>query len=108
MPVAAGVVDAADARPHLPGPDERQRERRLLPRVGMRPGVGHDHVGGVRRVLEDVVLPVGVPSMTAWISARMAISASQKRSSSAFGSLSVGSIISVPATGNDTVGAWKP
>jgi hypothetical protein len=34
--------------------------------------------------------------------------ASQKRSSSASDSDSVGSIISVPATGNDIVGAWKP
>ena len=34
--------------------------------------------------------------------------ASQKRSSSACGSLSVGSTISVPATGQDMVGAWKP
>ena len=34
--------------------------------------------------------------------------ASQKRSSSARLSDSVGSIISVPATGNDMVGAWKP
>ena len=32
--------------------------------------------------------------------------ASTKRSSSAFGSLSVGSTISVPATGQDIVGAW--
>ena len=40
--------------------------------------------------------------------ARIAIIASQNRSSSSFGSLSVGSIISVPATGKDTVGAWKP
>ena len=32
----------------------------------------------------------------------------QNRSSSAFGSLSVGSIISVPATGQLMVGAWKP
>ena len=42
------------------------------------------------------------------ISSRMAIIASQKRSSSAFGSLSVGSTMSVPGTGNDIVGAWKP
>jgi hypothetical protein len=42
------------------------------------------------------------------ISSRIAIIASQKRSSSARDSLSVGSIISVPATGNDIVGAWKP
>ena len=34
--------------------------------------------------------------------------ASQKRSSSSFDSLSVGSIIKVPGTGNDTVGGWKP
>jgi hypothetical protein len=40
--------------------------------------------------------------------ARMAIIASQKRSSSASGSLSVGSTISVPATGKLSVGAWKP
>ena len=34
--------------------------------------------------------------------------ASQKRSSSARSSLSVGSTMSVPATGKLTVGAWKP
>ena len=34
--------------------------------------------------------------------------ASQKRSISAFDSDSVASTISVPATGNDMVGAWKP
>ena len=33
--------------------------------------------------------------------------ASQKRSSSAFDSRSVGSIISVPGTGNRMVGAWE-
>ena len=36
------------------------------------------------------------------------IIASQKRSNSASDSLSVGSIIKVPGTGNDMVGAWKP
>ena len=34
--------------------------------------------------------------------------ASMKRSSSGSASLSVGSIIIVPATGKLTVGAWKP
>ena len=48
------------------------------------------------------------PSCTALISSRMAISASQNRSSSASDSDSVGSTIRVPATGNDMVGAWKP
>ena len=48
------------------------------------------------------------PAATRSISARIAIIASQNRSSSARSSLSVGSTISVPATGNDIVGAWKP
>ena len=48
------------------------------------------------------------PTPTRSISARMAIMASQKRSSSACDSDSVGSTMSVPATGNDMVGAWKP
>src|SRR6185312_865500 len=49
-----------------------------------------------------------IPNSISLISSRIEISASQNRSSSAFDSLSVGSIISVPATGNETVGAWKP
>ncbi len=48
------------------------------------------------------------PDFTFAISPAIAIIASQKRSSSAFDSLSVGSTISVSATGNDSVGAWKP
>ena len=62
----------------------------------------------MRRVLENVVLRVNLAVTTSSISLRMAIIASQKRSSSALSSLSVGSTMSVPATGNDTVGAWKP
>ena len=38
----------------------------------------------------------------------MATIASQNRSTSARSSLSVGSIMKVPATGNDIVGAWNP
>ena len=49
-----------------------------------------------------------VPSATSSISAWIAIIASQKRSSSSSVSLSVGSIINVPATGKLIVGAWKP
>ena len=48
------------------------------------------------------------PASTALISPWMAIIASQKRSSSSFDSLSVGSIMTVPATGHETVGAWNP
>jgi len=49
-----------------------------------------------------------VPEATSSISPLIAIIASMKRSSSYFDSDSVGSIINVPATGNDIVGAWKP
>ena len=42
------------------------------------------------------------------ISSRMEMSASQNWSNSASDSDSVGSIINVPDTGNDTVGAWYP
>jgi len=45
------------------------------------------------------------PEATFWISAWIEIIASQKRSSSALGSLSVGSNISVSCTGNASVGA---
>ena len=48
------------------------------------------------------------PDPTSSISRRIAIIASQKRSSSRLSSLSVGSTMSVPATGKDIVGAWNP
>ena len=52
---------------------------------------------GVRRLLQRVVHFVHPPGGDRAISPRIAIIASQKRSSSSFDSLSVGSIISVPA-----------
>ena len=48
------------------------------------------------------------PAMTSSISARMVRMASMNRSSSPLSSDSVGSTISVPGTGNASVGAWKP
>ncbi len=48
------------------------------------------------------------PRPTRSISARIAIIASQNSSISSRFSLSVGSTISVPATGKLIVGAWKP
>ncbi|SKT56864.1 Uncharacterised protein [Mycobacteroides abscessus subsp. abscessus] len=48
------------------------------------------------------------PEPTLSISLLIAIMASQKASTSARLSLSVGSTISVPATGKLMVGAWKP
>ena len=47
---------------------------------------------------------VSLPS----ISKRIEIIASQNRSNSDLSSLSVGSIIIVPTTGNETVGEWNP
>jgi hypothetical protein len=48
------------------------------------------------------------PRSIARASSRIPTIAAQKRSSSSFDSLSVGSTITVPGTGHDTVGAWKP
>jgi hypothetical protein len=48
------------------------------------------------------------PAATREISDLIAIIASQNRSISIRLSLSVGSIMKVPATGNDMVGAWNP
>jgi len=48
------------------------------------------------------------PAATLSISALIEIIASQNSSISARLSLSVGSIMNVPGTGNDIVGAWKP
>jgi hypothetical protein len=62
----------------------------------------------VGRVLEHVVVRVREAHLDLLDLARIETSASQKRSSSSFDSLSVGSIMSVPGTGQDTVGAWKP
>ena len=48
------------------------------------------------------------PDSTLRTSSRIQTIASMKRSSSTLDSDSVGSIMNVPATGNDIVGAWKP
>jgi hypothetical protein len=63
-----------------------------------------DRVGGLFALSSFGQAPVS----TLRISSRMEIIAWQKRSSSTQGSLSVGSTISVPATGKLRVGAWKP
>jgi hypothetical protein len=62
----------------------------------------------VRGVLERVVVLRSGAVFDWRISSRMAIMASMKRSSSNSDSLSVGSTISVLATGKLKVGAWKP
>ena len=103
------IVDARNGWPELVRSNEREREHRFLSRVRVRPTGGRDLISGVGRVLEDVVVGIRCAiDQPACTSRRMAIIASQNRSSSSRGSLSVGSTISVPGTGNDTVGAWKP
>lgn len=60
--------------------------------------------GTLRGLMRESILP---SSMSA-ISCRIPSRASQNRSISALSSDSVGSIIKVPATGHDMVGAWNP
>ena len=82
--------------------------RRPVLAVGPVP-VADQQVGGVRGVLQRVVGrgPPG-PPRSPGSRPGSPIIASQNRSSSALASLSVGSTIIVPATGQDMVGAWKP
>ena len=102
--VAVGSVDAAHRRPVLVRRIDGPGKRGELSRVGTSPVVD-DHVGRGWGAWRSGLSSTGhSPRSTAWISSRMAIIASQKRSSSARSSDSVGSTISVPATGNDTVG----
>ena len=58
--------------------------------------------------LQRIVVAVHPALLDGRISSRFASIASQKRSISRLGSDSVGSIISVPATGQLMVGGWKP
>lgn len=60
------------------------------------------------RTLRGLTRESILPSSMSAISCRIPSRASQKRSISALSSDSVGSIIRVPATGQDMVGAWKP
>ena len=106
--VAVGAVDAAHRRPVL------RRRVDALGEGGRRAVVGVVPLAGqrlrrcaARRAARSRAAATS-PEPTSSISPRMAIIASQNRSSSPLSSLSVGSTISVPATGNDIVGAWKP
>lgn len=58
----------------------------------------------LRGLTRESILPSSMSAISCLIPSR----ASQKRSISALSSDSVGSIIRVPATGQDMVGAWKP
>ena len=107
--VAPDVVDAADRRPVLLRAQRGERIGRLLARVrraATRPRAARPRCAA--RAFSGLSSRGQAPASTCAISARIAIIASQKRSSSSSDSLSVGSTISVPATGKLSVGAWKP
>ena len=99
--VAVAAVDAAYRRPVLLPPQRGHRVRGLLPGVRLLPVLGEE---ASPRCAARCWSTSGHSS----VSARMAIIASQNRSSSARDSDSVGSTISVPATGKLIVGAWNP
>ena len=105
--VAVGTVDAAHRRPVLRGRVDAVGEGGGATVVGEVP-VADERLGGVRGSAQDAVGGGDGPEPTSSISRRIAIIASQNRSSSPLSSLSVGSTMSVPATGKDIVGAWKP
>ena len=54
--VAERTLDAAHRRPELGRPHPRRRERRLLARIGVRPRIADHRAGGVRGVLEGIVV----------------------------------------------------
>ena len=59
MPVAVDVVDGSDRWPVLVLAYPGKRVGRVLALVGVAPVVRRDGLGGVGRVLDDVVLAVG-------------------------------------------------
>ena len=103
--VAVDVVDPRHGRPEFVVARPARRDRR--PARASRDGSScrRHLLRGVRRVFEQIVFASAWPDPIASISPWMAIIASQKRSSSSFDSLSVGSTMIVPATGQETVGA---
>ena len=106
--VAVGLVDPAHRAEVLPAAQPRHREDRRRPagRAGPTPPPPCASVcGALRSGLSSRSTRRRRPRS---ISPRMATIASTNRSSSALSSLSVGSTISVPATGKLIVGAWKP
>src|SRR5213592_201572 len=58
IPIAVDVVDAASCGPEFVVARPRRGKSCLLARVGTVPLVGRDLSGGMRRVLEQIALPI--------------------------------------------------
>ena len=89
-------------------PSTRRRIRRQLTTVGMRPGIGRHRRGGVGAFFRDC--PCAKAHLVQWRIVRRGWRSLPRRSDRvlAFDSLSVGSIMRVPGTGQLIVGAWNP
>jgi hypothetical protein len=103
--VAVDVVDAADGGPELVLAQPRRGIGGNFAAVRAVPLVGDDDAAVCGAFLSGLLSRGHSPDAMRSISPVIEISASQKRSSSYFDSLSVGSTMSVPATGNESVGA---
>ena len=105
--VAINIVDPAYSRPEFVFARPRRGKSRLFARVRMVPLFGSNLPRSVRRVLQAYCFrDPSFRSATA-LHLRVDRRSSRRKNGRArcFGSLSVGSIIMVPATGQETVGA---
>ena len=103
--VTPGVVDARHWRPELALPNPGGRVGGLFPRVGPIPILTTHRAGSMRSVAEYVVLSIRAAFGDIANLLPDGNEASHRRSSSNRDSLSVGSTIRVPITGQDMVGA---
>src|ERR1700716_4133209 len=106
--IAVNIVDPPDRTPVFVSARGTCGKAALGAGIGPRPSVVGDVVHRMWRWSSGEASTFQRPDSISAISRRIAIMASQNRSSSAFDSDSVGSIISVPGTGKLMVGAWKP
>lgn len=103
----AGPRWTTQCRPESEGPSATHQEQLYAGFPETRPHlVQRDRTR--RRTLSGFTRESILPSSMSAISCRIPSRASQYRSISALSSDSVGSIMRVPATGHDMVGAWKP
>ena len=105
--ITINLINAVDRWPVLILALIRRRIDRLFTIVGSIP-ISHDVIRGMRRVDERIVLAVIFANLNATCFFANLDHRIAETVELLFRSLSVGSIISVPATGHDMVGAWNP